>query len=442
MEIVSYDLCMSEVGFDEVSFDAEALAAFEAEPLAAGTKGWPLAAGSIVPASVREHGWTTWGAQPLPTPLLLIRDRIARRNVETMATFAAEQRVLLAPHAKTTMAPRLIAEQIKAGCWAMTAATPAHARVYRRFGVSRILLANEVVDPAAIAWLAHELTNDPSFEALCLVDSIAGVRLLDAELARAGATRPLPVMLEVGQLGGRGGVRSAEEAVAVARTAAAAPSIELVGVECFEGLAMNEARLARTLADVDDALRAFRVISERLATESLLGTDPILSAGGSAYFDRVVEQLRDGPWRLALRSGCYVTQDGGFYDRVSPLAGRAEGAPLLADALELWATVLSRPEAGLIVVDAGKRDAPYDITPPVPVVWHARGAAPQPMTGASVSRLSDQHMTVAIPPTCPVAIGDRIRFALSHPCGAFDRWALIPLVDDHDVVVGAARTCF
>ena len=41
-----------------------------------------------------------------------------------------------------------------------------------------------------------------------------------------------------------------------------------------------------------------------------------------------------------------------------------------------------------------------------------------------------------------VAPGDLIRFGLSHPCTAFDKWREIPLVDDDLRVVDVLHTYF
>ncbi len=69
-----------------------------------------------------------------------------------------------------------------------------------------------------------------------------------------------------------------------------------------------------------------------------------------------------------LRSGCYLTQDLGKYQRVSPLGGRRDPSESLRleNALEGWATVLSRPEPELAILGRGKRDLPYDADLPVP----------------------------------------------------------------------------
>ena len=84
----------------------------------------------------------------------------------------------MAPHGKTSMSPELVGAQLAAGAWAISAATPAQVRVFWEFGVPRVLLANELVDRAGIAWIAQNLTVDPAREFLCYVDSLRGVEIL------------------------------------------------------------------------------------------------------------------------------------------------------------------------------------------------------------------------------------------------------------------------
>ena len=50
-------------------------------------------------------------------------------------------------------------------------------------------------------------------------------------------------------------------------------------------------------------------------------------------------------------------------------------------------------------------------------------------------------MTIALPgDVSGPAVGDRVRFAVSHSCGAFDCWRVIPLVDERRRSVGAVHT--
>ncbi len=103
-------------------------------------------------------------------------------NIEAMAAYCDRAGVALAPHGKTAMSPELAARQLARGAWGITVATIGQLRTYRAFGFPRLLLANELVDEAGIAWLAAELAADPGFAACCYVDSPEGVAILDRVL--------------------------------------------------------------------------------------------------------------------------------------------------------------------------------------------------------------------------------------------------------------------
>src|SRR5262249_55824953 len=118
-----------------------------------------------------------------------------------MAAYCAAAGVRLAPHGKTTMAPQLFARQLAAGAWAVTAATVGELHVCREFGIPRVLLANELTDPAGATWLAGELAARPGFECYVYADSLAGVRLLDEAVRQASPGRPLSVLVELGYPG-------------------------------------------------------------------------------------------------------------------------------------------------------------------------------------------------------------------------------------------------
>jgi D-serine dehydratase len=392
----------------------------------------------------------------LPLPLLLLRKSSLGHNIARMARFTSDQDVLFAPHSKTTMSPELIAGQIEAGCWAITSATPSHVQTLRLMGVQRILIANEIAEPTQVEWLADEMKRDSELEIFCLIDSTTGVALLDRALRAANAPRPLCALLEVGPRGGRAGVRTPAQARDVAQAAGEAPFVELAGIECFEGLAMDPARVPEIVAEVDAQLDCVHAIAEGLRGEGLLGHG-LISAGGSAFFDRVLARFPRPDWRVVLRSGCYVSQDGGFYAQASPLAGRGVDASPLQDALELWGIVLSCPETGVAVVGAGRRDAPFDITSPQPVAWRSvDGRRGGKLHDASVLRLNDQHMTIGLTARNHATgegarasdrddgprVGDLVCFTMSHPCGAFDRWRVIPVVDEERRIVDAVHTLF
>ena len=181
---------------------------------------------------------------------------------------------------------------------------------------------------------------------------------------------------------------------------------------------------------------------------------PIVTAGGSAYFDDVAEVLgpllADGT-RVVLRSGAYLTHDDGHYRHLSPLGEhpRTSGSGLVS-ALHGWVRVSSQPEPGLALVDGGKRDLPYDLGLPEVQLRRPRdpGSVPEPLSGLTVTALNDQHGFVRWDPQlpAPIMIGDELRLGVSHPCTAFDKWKVIPVIDDPDavdpMVVDVVRTYF
>ena len=379
-------------------------------------------------------------------PVLVLREAALEQNIAAMAGYCAAAGVGLAPHGKTTMAPQIIARQLAAGAWGMTAATIAQVQVYRAFGVPRVLIANELTDPGGVGWLAAELAADPDFECYAYVDSAAGVALLDGLLRAAGARRPLPVLVELGQPGGRAGCRSTDEALAVARAAASAGMLRLAGAAGFEGN-ISAGDAAATVAAVARFCRELRTLGDLLPADPA-GLPHLLSAGGSGYFDIVADELtavRPGRPRpeVLLRSGAYVTYDHGLYAAIGPGPARpGRTGPALVPALELWAPVLSRPEPGLAVASAGRRDTGFDHGLPVPLRIRPAGGREAPAAGLQVTKLDDQHAYLNVPAGSPLAAGDLICLGISHPCTTFDKWRVIPVADEEYRVIDAVHTFF
>lgn len=440
------------------SIDHGAIRALRSEPLRAGTKGLPLGHhGQWTVDSVAEAGWNVLDGD-LPLPLLTLRESALSHNIETMASYCREKEVLLAPHGKTTMAPQLFERQIAAGCWALTAATPTHLSLYRAFGVGRILYANELIEPTALRWLASELRGSDAFDFYCLVDSTEGVARMTTTLEQEKLRAPINVLIEIGHAGGRSGCRTNDDAYTVAEAVMRSRSLRLAGVEAFEGTVDNAVTSAPSTDGagssptvsslLDRVATVVRTLAERGALD--VGEEIVVSAGGSAFFDSVVDTLTplrgDLPsLQLVLRSGSYITHDGGYYARTSPLGNRASsGSAHLDAALELWSVVLSRPEPTLAIIGAGKRDLPIDMGFPTPTRTCSRTKGMQTLSspGVRVSGVSDQHIHVRIDPETSLEVGDLCAWTISHPCTAFDKWQLIPVVDDELTIVDAIRTFF
>jgi D-serine dehydratase len=408
-------------------------------------KGIPAGTAPFPLGEIGRRGWNVL-REDLPLPLAVLKASALEHNGRWMAGFLAASCAVIAPHGKTTMSPKLFERQLGDGAWAITVATVQQLEVCRAAGIRRVLLANQLVGRQAIAAVLDALKRDPGFEFLCLVDSVENVAQLAAAAREHAIGRPLEVLLEGGYPGGRTGVRGLDAALAVAEAVqAAAPHLALRGVEGFEGLL--------PAGEVPAFLDFLAEVATACDRRRLFAPGPvILSAGGSAFYDMVVKRFRDAGLEretlMVTRSGCYLTHDSAMYRRLfadlrqrSPEIERL--GPGLRPALEVWAYVQSRPEPAKAILTMGKRDVSPD-EPPVPLAWfRPGGAAPQELPdGHAVTGLNDQHCHMTLPATSPLAVGDMVAFGVSHPCLTFDKWQVIPLVDDAYTVVDAVRTYF
>lgn len=378
----------------------------------------------------------------LQTPLLTLDLMAMTHNLKQISAWGSARGVLLAPHGTTTMAPQLWAEQLERGAWGITLANYAQMRVAHAHGIAKVLLPNTLSDPGAIAWVASVTGDD--FEVVSWVDSLQSVEMLEATLTRLATTTgrvptPLRVMVELGGAVGRTGARSINAVLDISRAVAAATHLVLVGIGGYEGApahSADEAALQTVRDYLVEMLKAHKLI---LASGHYSeGSNLILSTGGRASFEDVASMLTtaidsDAGGRridVLIRSGDYLVHDDRFHRGISHFARRGL-APFRA-AMHGWARVVSQPEEGLALLDGGKRDFPFDEGLPEPQMIGADlGSDMAELVGASIVTQYDQHSFLRFDPaTTTVKVGDVVRLGLSHPCTAFDKWTLIPVLED------------
>ncbi|MFC3032686.1 amino acid deaminase [Pseudoalteromonas fenneropenaei] len=373
---------------------------------------------------------------------VIYADNIAQ-NIQWMADFAAHHQVKLAPHGKTTMIPALFKQQLAAGAYAITVATPHQARAAITAGAKRILMANQLVGKANMRAIAN-LLKSHEVEFYCLVDSAANVSALNDFFANQQLK--LKVLVELGVPQGRCGLIDAAECDTLIAAVQAAPALQLAGIELYEGV-LNDLEAIKTL--LDNAVQ----YCLRLHSAGAFGSDTVLlTAGGSAYYDLVCEAFNRVPLPGAIvpliRPGCYISHDMGIYQQAqnavlarSQMACSLQGE--LVSALEIWAYVQSVPEPGRAIIGMGKRDVAFDAGMPKPVRQVTQSGeivAAQP--DWQVERMMDQHAMMRFAPAANVQVGDIIAFATSHPCLTFDKWRYLNVVNAEFEVVDIYATYF
>lgn len=384
----------------------------------------------------------------LPTAVLY-EERLAH-NLAWMQAFVGEYQVKLAPHGKTTMAPKLFARQLAAGAWGITLATAHQTQVAYAHGVRRVLMANQLVGKQNMATISR-LLEDPDFEFFCLVDSVEIVEQLGAFFS--ARKQRLNVLLELGPVGGRTGVRNAEQQAAVlAAVKRWQDSIALSGIEVYEGVLKEEADIRLFL---QRAVQCAKELAQQGYLQHRSAQKPaILTGAGSAWYDVVAEEFSGVdigvPLDIVLRPGCYLTHDVGIYRAAqeqiltrNPVAKKMRSE--LLPALQLWAYVQSIPETDKAIIALGKRDAAFDAGLPLPVKHFRPGHDSVPVAIPAhweVTGMMDQHAYLKIAAGDDIRVGDMIAFDISHPCLTFDKWRHLPVLNAQFDVIDIVQTFF
>ncbi|RBI69643.1 amino acid deaminase [Vreelandella sulfidaeris] len=365
-------------------------------------------------------------------PAAVVFEGPLTHNVAWMQRFAEAHGAHLAPHGKTTMTPALFHRQLQAGAWGITLATAPQCRAAFANGITRILMANQLVGQANMAIIASLIEQGAAF--YCVVDSHENVRQLGRFFAERGLT--LSVLIEVGVKGGRCGCRNQQQILSLAEVIANEPALSLVGLEGYEGVVHGDnpetgiRAYAKYLVDIAVELEA----AERFAEKN-----PIVTASGSAWYDVIAEAFQGAPlqgrFTPVLRPGCYIVHDHGLYHEAQSavLERRPDLQQGLEPALEVFAQVQSLPEPGLAIVALGKRDIGHDQLPIALRRFREGGDSSQPLsvTGWEVTKIMDQHTFLRLPDEAQdVEVGDIVAFGASHPCLTFDKWRQMLLVDD------------
>lgn len=386
-------------------------------------------------------------------PALTVDEAAYCHNRDFFLGYLRAAGVRIAPHAKTPMSPDIAADLIEAGAWAATVANLQQAGAMLSHGISRILIANGLGGLRNAPRLAALQKEYPEAEIVCIADSVAAVDVLSA--AATAAKSSIPVLVEVGA--GRSGARTFESADLVAQAILRDPTLVLRGVTTYEGSVDGPTEMAR-IEGIDALLTLVsRFFSHlhRLAPADAL----VISAGGSLYFDRVIEALgpvvaEDANAFLLLRSGAIFFYDHGIYRRGLAAMDRRGGLPIGKDrvsaensfkpALKLWAEILSLPEPDLAICGFGMRDVSFDQGMPVPLGIFRDGLPKTEFdpSSLSVTKLNDQHAFLRLEKPTDLRIGDVVAFGISHPCTCFDRWRQFYVLSAEERISGVCETLF
>jgi D-serine deaminase-like pyridoxal phosphate-dependent protein len=327
----------------------------------------------------------------LDTPIVLVDLDRLKRNIERMSALARTHGVALRPHVKTHKSIAIAKRQLAAGAVGLTTAKLDEAEVFANAGFDDLFIAYELV---TVAKLERATALARRVKLSFGVDSPEGIDAAAAAARQADAT--LRVRIEIDSGLHRCGVPP-EGARALARRIAARPELELDGVFTHAGHAY-----AAGSADELDRIGEEEAQSVLQAARLIGGSVKVVSVGNTPTATRSIAQAGI----TEARPGNYV-----FYDGMQ-VALRAAGADDCA--LTVAATVISRPEPGRAVVDAGAKTLGLD--------RGAHGTSSLPNYGSlvgtegAVVRLSEEHGVLELPVSSDLRVGELVRILPNHAC--------------------------
>jgi D-serine deaminase-like pyridoxal phosphate-dependent protein len=332
----------------------------------------------------------------LETPCVLIDLARVEANLQRAQAHASANGYALRPHIKTHKLPRFAARQVALGAVGITAQKLGEAEVMADAGLRDVFVPYNIVGAQKLARLAalnERLTMSVTADS---ADTIAGYAATFAQ------RKPLAVLVECDTGGGRCGVQSPQDALALARAIASAPGLLFGGLMTYPPRG-KPVDTDRWLGEASALLRGAGI------------PVPVITSGNSP------DMWHTGDHNVTeRRPGTYI-----YFDRMQVAAGVATFADC---ALTVLATVVSRPTPNRVILDAGSKALSSD--------------AGAPGFGAILGRedivlksLNEEHGIIEMaeasdwPP-----IGERLRIVPNHACVVSNLFDAVNLVSPNGAV--------
>ena len=336
--------------------------------------------------------------EDLDTPCLLVELEVVEANYRAVADEYRDTECKMRQHTKNVKTPALARMQMEAGgtVGGVCCAKVSEAEVMVEGGITDVLIANQVAHPEKIARLCA-LNAAEDVDVKVCVDNRDNLHDLSRVADSQGVT--LGVLVEVDTQMGRGGVRSNEEAVALAKLAYNLRGVRFLGVMCHESLDEfrgHEDRFRVGRETIQVALDARAAIEEQgIAVE-------VVSAGETFSFDIAPTM----PGVTEVEGGTYAL-GGTRYDYMEQFGV----------ANKVLATVVSTPRPGVAVADAGS------------LALSSLGADHvDGLPGTVVQRMLPDHVVLRTEDGPQPQVGDKIKLVPSYQDMLVNRWDRIVAV--------------
>jgi 3-hydroxy-D-aspartate aldolase len=345
----------------------------------------------------------------IQTPCLILDLDALERNIRKMGDYAKAHNMRHRAHGKMHKSVDVLRlQQELGGAIGVCCQKVSEAEVFARAGIKDILVSNQVRETSKIDRLAR-LPHHGVRITVCL-DDPANVAELSAAAQKHGTMLECFVEIDCGA--GRCGVRTAAEAVAIARAIDAAPHLKFSGVQAYQGAMQHLEQYEDRKAQLDSAIAQVKEAVEALKNE---GLQPELVSGGgtgSYYFESGSGVYNE------LQCGSYAFMDAD-YGRILDKEGKPIDKGEWENALFILTSVMSHAKPDKAICDAGLKAQSVDSG--LPFVYRR--------DDVKYIACSDEHGIIDDPKGV-LKINDKLRLVPGH-CD--------PTCNVHDWYVGVRR---
>ena len=289
------------------------------------------------------------------------------------------------------------------------------AEVMANHGFEDIFIAYPLVTPGKIR-RALELAQEAQ---LCLaVDSIVGAEMI-AKYARLHRIT-VDVRVEIDSGYGRTGA-PAHRARTIAEMISNLSGIRLSGIFTFRENTFSDgtATLDIAAAGTEEGTLMSRIADELRASDIPI-TDVSAGSTPTALHAAAVAGVTE------IRPGTYV-----FHDRTQHALGVCRREDIAA---AVRATVVSRPQRSLAIIDAGSKAISVDTRPDEPPLYLTGYAEVVGRPEILLHRLSEEHGMLHLPDGCNLRVGEQVDLLPNHICTTVALHDSAAIIDSHGTV--------
>jgi len=335
------------------------------------------------------------------TPALILDLDAARQNLARMTDRMRSMPARLRPHIKGQKCVELARMQIEAGAIGVCTATVWEAIVMSRAGIADVLIANQVGGREKIQALARAAKHGRMTVA---VDDPRNCDQLDQAARTVGSTIEVIIEVDVGM--GRGGVRSVDDAVTLAKHLAKLKNLRFRGLQGYEGHCMMEPNRELRITKARKAMNDVGAVIDRLAKAGF--TCEIVSGGGTGTYDITGADSR----ATEIQAGSYLLMDMFHGNLVSGFS----------HALTVLTTVIIQ-HRNTIVLDCGSKSICVDDA----------GTPMKPYPFYKARDFHEEHAMFDVDDRCKLKLGDTVELIPGYAPSTVNMYDVYHVVEN-DVV--------